>query len=109
MSNWVVPTGHQQNSDELEFSQDYEVVSKSFETSSVYKYFIYLRLHTVTFKIVPLHSKTALPAFLPLLQCVLEVFFSKRVKHLLLFTLNLRNGVKTTTFELDLQLIAASP
>lgn len=73
---------------------DYEVVSNSLETISVYKKVLYLARFT---------------AFLPLLECVLKLFFSKHVKHLLLFRLDLCNGVKTVTFELDSQLIAASP
>ncbi|KAI5093638.1 calcium/calmodulin-dependent protein kinase type 1-like isoform X2 [Silurus meridionalis] len=48
-------------------------------------------------------SNTVLPAFLTLLECVQEVFFSKRVKHLLQFALDLSTSVKTPTFELDLQ------
>ncbi|GBM45613.1 hypothetical protein AVEN_86549-1 [Araneus ventricosus] len=43
-------------------------------------YFIYLREHTVTFKVVILHRNSALPTFSPLLECVLEVHFSKHDK-----------------------------
>ncbi|KAJ8883902.1 hypothetical protein PR048_015757 [Dryococelus australis] len=60
--------------------------------------------HTITFKMVSLSGNIVIPAFLPLLECLVEVFFSKSVKHLLRFALTLRNGIHKATFELDLHL-----
>ncbi|KAI5093723.1 serine/threonine-protein kinase WNK2 isoform X5 [Silurus meridionalis] len=46
-----------------------EVVSKRLETTSVYMKTLYLRFHTLPFKIVRVHSNTVLSVFLPLLEC----------------------------------------
>ena len=53
-----------------------------------------IRLGTIPFKIISLCSHTVLPAPLP-------VLFSKRVKFLLQFALDLRHGVKTATHHLQ--------
>lgn len=78
----------------------YKVVSKCFKTS--YKEVLHLHLRTISFKTILLQGNTVLPAFLPLLECVFEVFFLKCVKHILQFTLTLRSGAKTPTFEMVL-------
>ena len=68
----------------------YEVLSNCFD-AGLYarKYSHDLRLGIIRFKIVPLCSDTALPLLLPLLICILEVFFLKHVKPLVQFALDL--------------------
>ena len=67
----------------------YEVLSKHSESGLyVRKYSYDLGLATIPIKIVPLCSDTALPLPLPLLICILEVFFFKHIKHLLQFALD---------------------
>lgn len=72
------------------FSKWYQKVLRI--SLSTRKYFVYIHLQTITFKIVPLHSNTVLSAFLPLLEHVLEAFFSKHVKRFLRFMLDICNG-----------------
>ncbi|GBM13609.1 hypothetical protein AVEN_229584-1 [Araneus ventricosus] len=67
----------------------YEGLSNGYETSSAVNYFIYLCGHTATFKVVSLHHN---PAFLPFLQCALDVHCSKHVEHILRFALDIHDG-----------------
>lgn len=53
---------------------------------------------------VTLHSNTPVPSYLPLLKFGMEVVFNEQVEDLLLFALDLKNGVKTLTFELHFYL-----
>jgi hypothetical protein len=68
------------------------------------KYIAYLSLNTISFEIVTLHRNALVTAFLPLLECALEVILCKPVHNLLRFMLDLGNGVKTVTFQLHLHL-----
>jgi hypothetical protein len=47
------------------------------------KYITYLSLNTISFEIVTLRSNALVTAFLPLLECGLEVILCKRVHNLL--------------------------
>jgi hypothetical protein len=60
-------------------------------------YLLDLSLASIRFKIVPLCGDTSIPAPLTLLECVLEVLFSKRTKDILRFPLDLLHSVKATT------------
>jgi hypothetical protein len=68
------------------------------------KYITYLSLNTISFEIETLHSNAPVTAFLPLLECGLEVILCKRVHNLLRFVLDIGNAVKTATFQLHLHL-----
>jgi hypothetical protein len=60
-------------------------------------YLLDLSLGSITFKIIPLCSDTLIPAPLPLLEHVVEVLVSKRIKGILRFSLDLLHSVKTAT------------
>jgi hypothetical protein len=60
--------------------------------------------YTISFEIVILRSNALVTAFLPLLECGLEVILRKRVHNLLRFALDIGNAVKTATFQLHLYL-----
>jgi len=60
-------------------------------------YLLDLSLGSIPFKIVPLCSDTSTPAPLSLLECVLEVLFSKHTKNILRFPLDLFHSVKAAT------------
>jgi hypothetical protein len=60
-------------------------------------YLLDLRLGSIPFKTFPLCIDTSIPAPLPLLECVLEVLFSKRTKNVLRFLLDLLQSVKAAT------------
>ena len=59
---------------------------------------------SITFKLLPFCTNTAVPAFLPCLEASLEVPFWNCVKYLLLFLLNLFSGVESSTLHPKLQL-----
>ena len=59
---------------------------------------------SITFKVLPFCTNTAVPAFLPCLEASLEVSFWNYVKYQLRFLLNLFNGVDCSTFHPKLQL-----
>ena len=59
---------------------------------------------SITFKVLPFCTNTAVPAFLPCLEASLEVHFWNCVKYLLRFHLNLFNGVESSTLHPKLQL-----
>jgi len=59
---------------------------------------------SITFKVLPFCTNTAVPAFLPRLEASLEVPFWNCVKYLLRFLLNLFNGVECSTLHPKLQL-----
>jgi len=63
-----------------------------------------LSLGSIPFKIIPLCSDTSIPVPLPLLECVLEVLFSKRTKNILRFPLDLLHSDKAVTLQLQLHL-----
>jgi hypothetical protein len=67
-------------------------------------YLLDLTLGSTPFKIDPLCSETPIPGPWPLLECVLEVLFSKRTKNILRFPLDLLHSVKAAT----ISLVAAS-
>jgi hypothetical protein len=60
-------------------------------------YLLDLSLGSIPFKIVHLCIDTSIPAPLPLPERVLEVLFSKRIKNVLLFPLDLLQSVKAAT------------
>ena len=68
------------------------------------KYPLDSSLGTTPFRIVPLCIDTTLPAPLPPLERVLEVLFSRRVKHILRLALDLLHGFKTATLQLQVPL-----
>ena len=51
---------------------------------------------SITYKVLPFCTNTAVPAFLPFLEASLEVPFWNRVKYSLRFLLNLFNGVESS-------------
>jgi hypothetical protein len=60
-------------------------------------YLLDLNLGSISFKLVPLCSDTSIPAPLLLLERVLQVLFSKRIKDTLRFPLNILHTVKEAT------------
>jgi len=61
-------------------------------------YLLDLSLGSIPFKIVPLCNDTLIPAPLPLLECVLEVLFSKCTKNILRLPLDLSTLSKRRLF-----------
>jgi len=59
---------------------------------------------SITFKVLPFCTKTAVQAFLPCLEASLEVLVWNFVKYPLRFPLNLFNGVESSTLHPKLQL-----
>ena len=59
---------------------------------------------SITVKVLPFFTNTAVPAFLPCLEASLEVPFWNCVKYPLRFLLNLFNGVESSTIHPKLQL-----
>ena len=59
---------------------------------------------SITFKVLPFCTNTAVPVFLPCLEASLEVPFWNCVKYPLWFLLNLFNGVESSTLHPELQL-----
>jgi hypothetical protein len=83
----------------------YEVLSKSSRNVSEKKSRNTQSLiATVPFKVVPLGAYTTIPTFLPRSEAVLEVLLCQRVQYLLRFGLDLLNGVKSSSFQLDFHL-----
>jgi len=59
---------------------------------------------SITFKVLPFCTNTAVPAFLPCLEASLEVPFWNCIKYPLRFLLNLFSGVESSTLYPKLQL-----
>ena len=59
---------------------------------------------SITFKVLPFCTNTAVPAFLPCLEASMEVPFWNCVKYPLRFLLNLFSGVESLTLHPKLQL-----
>jgi len=59
---------------------------------------------SITFKVLPFSTNTAVPAFLPCLEASLEVPFWNCVKYPLRFFLNPFNGGESSTLHSKLQL-----
>jgi len=59
---------------------------------------------SITFKVLPFCTNTAVPLFLPRLEASLEVPFWNCVKYPLRFLLNLFSGVESSTLHPKLQL-----
>ena len=59
---------------------------------------------SITFKLFPFSTNTAVPAFLPFLEASLGVPFWNCVKYSLRFLLNLFNGIESSTLHQKLQL-----
>ena len=59
---------------------------------------------SITFKVLPFCTNTAVPGFLPCLEASLEVPFWNCVNYLLRFLLNLLYDVESPTLHLKLQL-----
>ena len=76
----------------------YKEVSKSSRTVLVKRSLLALDVNSsITFKVLPFCTNTAVPAFLPYLEASLEVPFWNCVKYPLLFLLNLFNGFESST------------
>ena len=83
----------------------YKGVSKSSRTVLVKEVCLPWMLNSsITFKVLPFCTNTAVPVFLPCLEASMEVPFWNCVKYPLRFLLNLFNGVESSTLHPKLQL-----